>query len=671
MIGLERLSLREIRHLIRGLTIALGAVLTVGVGLLCLRYSFAEPIVRLSYDVPFLLRSQLETHEVVLVYLDEFSAKQLNQRFDIWDRELHVRLLERLTQERPRLVFYDIVFDQPGFDPAADAAFAESIRKNGRVILGGALDHKERQGMRTESISPPIRLLRKAAAGWGILAFAGMDSDYGVRRIYFGNSVKATATWEAAKFLRVRLTQEPRETLGPLFVNYYGKRGTFASVSFAQALQPNGVRPGFFRDKIVMIGGQFALGGLMVGRDEFATPYSRLTHDFTPGTEVHANLLLNLLRGDWLTRMPFGRERALVVIVGLFAGLLAFLRPLPAILVALLASTAIASGACLLVWQQRTWFGWLVPASVQIPLGLACCLTSQYLLESRRRKELRRAFGFYLSPEMADLIADSDFDLHPGGKVVEATVIFTDLENFTTLSEKLNPAEVSTILISYFEQTTQCILKNRGTIIKYVGDAVMAAWGAPIEEPAHAIRAVEAACDLRCLSELNVRGKQLRTRVGVNSGKVLAGNLGSSFRFDYTMIGDTTNFASRLESLNKYLSTQVLISESVRQQLDNRFVTRRLGQFRVAGKTESVLIHELICRCTDANGEQEWVTLFERGLDSFKAGDFSSAAELMSGTVELRGGKDGPAEFYLRKIATLRKAELPENWRGVIELSEK
>src|SRR5436190_12306821 len=215
---------------------------------------------------------------------------------------------------------------------------------------------------------------------------------------------------------------------------------------------------------------------------------------------------------------------------------------------------------------------------------------------------------------MADKIANSDFDLRPGGEIVEATVIFTDLENFTTLSEDLDPSEVSAILIAYFEQTTRCILEKKGTIIKYVGDAVMAAWGAPIDEPAHASRAAEAACDLRALTEIEVRGRKLRTRIGVNSGKVLAGNLGSSFRFDYTMIGDTTNFASRLESLNKYLGTQILISEAVREQLDGKFNTRRLREFRVAGKTRSVIIHELLCRCDDRSGEQNWIQIFEEGL---------------------------------------------------------
>jgi adenylate cyclase len=441
-------------------------------------------------------------------------------------------------------------------------------------------------------------------------------------------------------------------------------------VNIAQALDPNGIPPGYFKDRIVMIGPRSAVGYLGLGKDEFATPYSRWNRQFSPGLEVHATILLNLLRNEWLTRMAPNQEAALIVFIGVLAGSLAFLRPLTAIMLAAIISIAIACGACWLVWNQRTWFAWLIPAGVQMPLGLAWAVGSQYLFESRRRKELRRAFGFYLSPQMADRIADSDFDLRPGGRIVDATVIFTDLENFTTLSEDLDPAEVSAILIAYFEQTTRCILEKKGTIIKYVGDAVMAAWGAPILEPAHAISAAEAACDLRALAEIEVRGRRLRTRIGVNSGKVLAGNLGSSFRFDYTMIGDTTNFASRLESLNKYLGTQVLISEAVRERLDDKFSTRRLGEFRVAGKVHSVMIHELLGRDGVHAREQAWISVFEAGIDSFRSVKFSEAADLMNRTCQLRGGSDGPAEFYLRKIAVLRGQDR-KNWDGIIELSEK
>jgi adenylate cyclase len=664
---------RELKRFARLLTVVAGALLTVGAGFACLHYSFAESLTRTSYDLPFIWRATLDTHEIVLVYLDEESAKQLHQPIDdIWNRNLHVPLLERLTKDGARLVLYDIVFDSPSADPGRDEGFATAIQTCGKVVLGGALEMVQPMGgVRQERVLAPIKILRKAAVGWGLLAFKPVDADYAVRQLFSGTSDIPTATWKAAEVLGATATKEPREAPRQRWLNYYGPKNTFASINFAQALDPQGVPPGFFKDKIVMIGGRTAVGYLAAGRDEFGTPYSRGTHQFTPGLEVHATVLLNLLRGEWLTRIPEGHEVLIIILAGLVAGLMAAVRPVFAVLSTLIASSAIAYLAFWSMWHHQVWFDWMVPAAIQMPLGLAWSIGSQYLLESRRRKELRRAFGFYLSPQMADKIADSDFDLKPGGKLVDVTVIFTDLENFTSISENLDPGEVSEILTSYFGQTTKCILENKGTIIKYIGDAVFAAWGAPIDEPKHAMRAAETACDLRCLSELVVRGKTLRTRIGIHSGKVLAGNLGSSYRFDYTMIGDAVNFASRLESLNKYLSTQVLISDAVGQQLSDRFITRKLGEFRVAGKTHSVVIHELLCRCDAEAGEKRWITVFEQGLDRFREGAFDAARAEMDRTRELRGGSDGPSEFYLRRISAIEAKGHQENWTGIVELSEK
>lgn len=667
------MRLRELKRFARAFTVAAGCLLAIGAGFACLHYSFAEPLTRSSYDLPFVWRATLDTGEIVLVYLDEESAKQLNQPIDDkWNRTLHVALIERLTQDGARLLFYDIVFDTPSPDPAKDVAFAEALQRLGKSILGAAMDIVQPMGgVMQERVVPPLKVLRKGATGWGILAFKPVDADYGVRQLFPGTSDIPTATWKAAEVLQAPSTRQPRESAVQRWINYYGPKNTFASVNFAQALEPQGLAPGYFKDKIVMVGGRSAVGYLAAGRDEFGTPYSRGAHQFTSGLEVHANILLNLLRGEWLTRLPIHWENALVLAVGLLAGLLAAFRPFLAVVAAATVSLAITIVACWSVWHQHVWFDWLVPAAIQMPLGLAWSVGSQYLLESRRRKELRRAFGFYLSPQMADRIADSDFDLKPGGKLVDATVIFTDLESFTSITENLDPAEVSEILTSYFGQTTKCILENKGTIIKYIGDAVFAAWGAPVDEPEHALRAAETACDLRCLSELVVRGKTLRTRVGIHSGKVLAGNLGSSYRFDYTMIGDAVNFASRLEALNKYFSTQVLISDAVHQQLGDGFITRQLGEFRVAGKKQSVVIHELLCRCNAEAGEQKWIDVFEEGLSEFRAGEFNAARASMDRTRELRGGSDGPSEFYLRKIAGLEANGHLENWTGVVEFTEK
>lgn len=667
------MRLPHAKRLVRALSIVGGSALAIAAGFVCLEYSFAEPLTRTSYDLPFLWRSPLETHEIVLVYLDEGSAKQLNQPIDdIWNRALQVPLLERLTRDGARLAVYDIIFDSPSADPGRDTVFAAALQSFGKAVLGGAMETVEPMGgVKQERVVAPLKLFRKAAAGWGLMVFKPVDADYGVRQLFPGTSDIPSAAWKAAELLGARSTHEPREAPVQRWINYYGPKGTFSSVNLAQALDPEGVPPGYFKDKIVIVGGRSAVSYLAKAQDEFATPYSHGAHQFTPGTEVHANILLNLLRGDWLTRMPRNWEAIILILVGLVAGALAFLRPVIAIATTVFFALAMTSVACWSVWHQHVWFNWLVPVAVQVPLGLAWSVGSQYLLESRRRKELRRAFGFYLSPQMADKIANSDFDLKPGGKVVEVTVIFTDLAGFTTTSENLDPAEVAEILTSYFSQTTKCILENKGTIIKYIGDAVFAAWGAPIEEPKHALHAVETACELRCLAELVVRGKTLRTRVGIHSGKVLAGNLGSSYRFDYTMIGDAVNFAARLESLNKYLHTQVLISDAVRQQIGEGFVTRQLGEFRVAGKTNSVVIHELLCRCDAESGERKWIETFETGLAVFRAGDFKASRDWMLRTAEIRGGSDGPSEFYLRRITDLETNGHHPDWTGIVELSEK
>ena len=199
---------------------------------------------------------------------------------------------------------------------------------------------------------------------------------------------------------------------------------------------------------------------------------------------------------EFLHPTPPKTDLALVSAAGLIAWLIvAFLRRPLLCLGAFVAIVATYLGMARLFYDKAGLLLVTVPVLSALVLSGSFSLGFEYFLERLQKLRIRAAFGFYLSPQMADKIANSDFDLRPGGRIADATVIFTDLENFTTLSEDLDPAEVSAILIAYFEQTTRCILEKRGTIIKYICDSVMAAWGAPIAEPAHAVSAVEAACD--------------------------------------------------------------------------------------------------------------------------------------------------------------------------------
>jgi adenylate cyclase len=250
--------------------------------------------------------------------------------------------------------------------------------------------------------------------------------------------------------------------------------------------------------------------------------------------------------------------------------------------------------------------------------------------------------------------------------------MFTDLEGFTKMSESLAPAEVSRILTSYFSQTTRAILEQDGTITKYIGDAVMAVWGVPLPEVRHAERAVLAAWGMHKAGQQEIAGRKLRTRIGINTGRMLAGNLGSEFRFDYTVIGDATNFASRLEGLNKYLGTDILISETTRAGLSAGIKLRPLGRFLVSGKTTPVAIYEVLGPTAEFSEPAGWLDTFAAGLKHFESGDLAAAESAMRETLRLREERDGPARFYLQQIEKARAAAKENQpWTGVVVLESK
>ncbi len=636
----------------------------------------ADALARLSYDLLFVVRGDVDVPPATIVYLDEGSARALGQTPDAWDRRLHAALVRKLRADGARAVLFDIVFAGPSADPAADEDFAAAIREHGHVILGAALELEEGVGSQTGGprvsqarVIPPTQILRRAAAGWGLLVFRPVDADYGVRRIYAGTETIPSAAWVLARSLGAPLPLAFEERARLRWLNYYGRADLLPSIGFDRALAADGPRE-VFRDQIVIIGGRSTLGALRLGKDEFRSPYGWLGGRFLKGPEIHATAAMNLLRGEWLTRMPPMVEFCLVLGFGLLLGAgLPGLRPHAAAGVALLAAAAVAVAAFWIFSQQRIWGAWAIPVVVQAPLALLWAVGTRYFIEERRRRALREAFAHYLSPQMADRIADADFDLALGGTVVEATIMFTDLENFMGLAEELDePDRVAKVLTTYFTQTTGHILESDGTILKYLGDSVQAVWGAPLPDSRQAFKAVRAALRLHEAGRMEVLGHPLRTRIGLNTGRVLAGNLGSAQRFDYATTGDAVNFASRLESLNKYLGTSILISDSVVAQLDDSFLLRCVGAFRVVGKKTARVIYEVL---GEGLPEPTWLPLFRNALDAFQNGDLDAAETGFGAAAASREGGDRASQFYLERIAMARTAPSVENWTGVVELSAK
>jgi len=652
----------------KALGCTVGLLLTVGAGWLMIWKGGATH--RVSYDARSVLQHQVPD-ELVMVYFDAQVKRSLGQPADQpLNRRYFTRLLERLTKDHARLVLFDVLMDQASPDPAVDETFARGMREHERVVLVAESVKQLQSNFLTDVTVPPIQIFQDAAAGYG-LASVRPDEDFSIRKIDTGDGNTPSASLVAARLLARR--DIPK--VDNAWLNYYcspGGLNGFRAINLDAALDEN-LPAGYFRDKIVVIGARPEARVAGADREEFGNPYSNLADaPRSSGAAVHALSLLNLARGDWLRRLSVLQEFIVCIVWGVVIYLLLMrLTPWYAIGAALLAGSLFAAAAIAFQLRGHVWFAWVVPAGIQTAVAAVSAVGYRYGVESRRRRQLRRAFAAYASPYLADRIANSEFDLAPGGKEVEATILFTDLEGFTQLSELLSPAELSRILIAYFNQTTRGIFDQDGMVIKFIGDALLAVWGAPLPEPKPQERAVLAALAIRAATAQEIEGLMLRTRVGINTGMVLAGNFGSDTRFEYTVLGDAINIGQRLEQLNKQLGTEILVSEATRAWLSDRIRIRDLGRFMLPGKTTPVGVSEVIEACQPGTPPPAWHKTFAEALSHFTRGELAAASDLFAQVGEARGGKDGPSEFYLEQIRRLPERIVPPNWDGIIRLDTK
>jgi adenylate cyclase len=247
-------------------------------------------------------------------------------------------------------------------------------------------------------------------------------------------------------------------------------------------------------------------------------------------------------------------------------------------------------------------------------------------------------------------------------------MMFTDIESFTDICQRVrDPLHIVEHLNGYFQRTTDRVFDHEGGVIKYIGDAIFAAWGVPFPDEHAAVKSVRAAWELHENAGLKIGGEPLRTRVGLHYGEVVAGNIGSTKHIDYTLIGDAVNLASRIEGLNKSLGTSILLSEAVKEQIGDEFCTRRLGQFRVKGRVDVTTVYELLGP-SNITELPQWALCYEAALAAFESGDRHRARDLFEQTNRLRLGSngDGPSKFFLEHLARSINGHLP-----VIDLHDK
>ncbi|MFQ5899462.1 MAG: CHASE2 domain-containing protein [Candidatus Methylomirabilia bacterium] len=563
--------------------------LAVAVGSL---FGLLEGVERWGFNTQFHLRGPRPPQApIVIISIDEDSFDELNLPWP-WPRALHAQLLDVVSQGQPAVVGLNILFAEPSsYGPDDDLALAEAVERAGNVILAAAMTAVREPWYTKVDLNPPINPIRKGAAGFGPVNFSP-DEDAFVRRAHLTQLYQGKAL---AHFdLELYRTATEAGVPGPptdrssFLINYRGGPRTFPAVPYYRVLSGE-VRPEAFAGKIVLVGATSP-----VLHDVFPTPFA--THGGMPGVEIHANVLETLFQGIPLRRLP----RPAIVILALAAGILAVwltnrTRPLHALgLVIGIAAAYAAAGFATFVWG-RLWLD-VGPVPVTLGLGYGVTLVQQFIQEQREKRRLSRFF----SPAVVQELIQHKDDVSLGSARRRVTVLFSDIRGFTSMSERMPPEEVVSFLRDYLTVMTDAVFTHGGTVDKYMGDGIMALYNVPFFQPDHAARAVRTALEFQQrLRPVAARfhakyGVELRCGVGINTGDAVVGTIGAEQRLDYTAIGDTINLGSRLESLTKELMVSILISESTKQEVQEPFLTRRLGEMRVKGKEIPVKIYAVV-----------------------------------------------------------------------------
>ena len=452
------------------------------------------------------------------------------------------------------------------------------------------------------------------------------------------------------------------DDLGQLTINFRGPFNTFPYISAADVLKGKGAE--LLREKYVLVGS--SASGIM---DLVATPFSVRE----PGVEVHANIIDNMITSDvmvWENYTEIGLTYTIIIIAGLLLVFsLVYLGPFLGFSVGLTILAAIAAGNYHFLFLHNQLLGISYILSSLLAVFMTVSMFN-YFSEGKRRLFIRRAFSHYVSPSIVNELLKNPVRLNLSVENREVTILFCDIRNFTTLSEIIPATELGQFLNTYFSLMTDIIIKHNGMVDKFIGDAVMAIWGTPLDDKEHAANAVRAALEMidaidRNREQLKLAGQTIEIGIGINTGNVSAGNFGSSERFDYTVLGDNVNLASRIEGLTKYYRMKVLISEFTRNKLAGNYNCRFIDTVMVKGRNKPVDLFQPLGEIGTIVYQSAENELYSQAINSYKAGKFPEALEQFEHLYT-----DHPEKIYqvyLQRCRQFTEKPPPPGWQGVYD----
>ncbi len=536
---------------------------------------------------------------IVIIAADEPSLEKLGRW--PWPRSTHAELLEKLAQGKPAAVGIDILFSEPDPQPAEDLALAQALDKTENTVLPavGYFSGTVRTGSKLQpaDLKEAVPLLKAQALSGHVNTFPDPDSVVRKTVLFYDYQEETIPSfaWKIANaYLQTRGQAYspdlvPTDPWNRIHINYQGRPGDYERFSFYQVLNGE-IPPAYFEDKIVLVG-PYAVGL----HDSYPTPLDHQTAMF--GVEIHANIIQNLLYRDFKQQAPYWSILAvLLLFTGVSIWALRKLSPGRAVFVA--AALILGYGATARLLYQK---GWLLSLLYPVGLAVACYLLGlfyHYLEELLERKRVTAVFGRYVAPQVVkEILTSGEAGLKLGGVRREITVLFADIRGFTPFSEKAEPEEVVEVLNEYLDLCARAIFAYGGTLDKFIGDAAMALFNAPLDLPDHALKAAQAAWVMQEGSAqmkerlLAKYGRTVDFGVGINTGEAIVGNIGAQFRMDYTAIGDTVNTAARLESNAK--PGQILLSQSTYERVKEQVKVSGLGEITVKGKSQRLAVYQL------------------------------------------------------------------------------
>lgn len=460
----------------------------------------------------------------------------------------------------------------------------------------------------------------------------------------------------------------PTDEGGRLLINYLGPPRTFPHYSVSDIIKGR-ISHEKIKGKIVLVGATAT--GIYDMRN---TPFSAVY----PGVEIHATVIDNILRQNFLIHSGWIKfiDVCIIAFVGLIIGF--FLPRLKAMAGMALSVTLILAFILIntvIFIRYNVWMNMIYPLLTMLLCYLGITVY-RYVTEEREKKKIRGAFQYYLTASVVNEILKDPSKLKLGGDKKNLSVMFSDIRGFTSISEKLSPEKLVQLLNEYLTAMTNIVFKYDGLLDKYIGDAIMAVFGAPLDQPDHARRACLTAVEMMTeLRRLQIKWKAegwplINIGIGINTGNMVVGNMGSEMRFDYTVMGDSVNLSSRLEGTNKEYGTNIIVSEFTHEVVKDEFFFRELDAVRVKGKKLPVRIFELLGEQKDKAQWQEFTESFEKGLELYRSGRWDEAIAKFKNVLEAKPG-DFPAQLYIERCEALKENPPEGKWDGVFTMTRK